>query len=49
MSTIVAGTNAVSFFIGLNWDRFMFVGAVVAALLAAAALISFETAQPTLI
>lgn len=49
MSTIIASTNAVSFFIGLNWDRLMFVVAVIAALSAAAALISFETAQPTLI
>lgn len=49
MSTIVAGTNAVSFFIGLNWDRFLFVAAVVMALFAAAALVSVETAQPTFI
>jgi hypothetical protein len=49
MQAIVSGSNAVSVLFGLNWDRFLFVGAVAVALLVAATLISFQTASPIFI
>ena len=49
MSAVISGTHAVSVLFGLNWDRILFVGAVIAALFAAASVISFQTVSPTFI
>ena len=49
MSAITAGSNAVSFLFGLNLDRLLFIGAVIAALFAAAAVFSYGTSGSTFI
>lgn len=49
MSAITAGSNAVSFLFGLNLDRLLFLGAVVAALFIAAAVFSQATTGSTFI
>ena len=49
MSAITAGSNAVSFLFGLNLDRLLFVGAVIAALFAAATVVSLGTSGSTFI
>ena len=49
MSAVISGTHALSVLFGLNWDRILFVGAIVAALFIAASVISFQTASPTFI
>lgn len=49
MSAVMSGTHAVTVLVGLNWDRILFVGAVILALFIAASVISFQTVSPTFI
>lgn len=49
MQTIANSSNAVAFLFGLNWDRILFLAAVVGALTLAALIFSMQTATPFLI
>ena len=49
MHVIEAGTNAIALFFGLNLDRILFFGAVIAALVIAGYIVTVQTAAPTII
>ena len=46
MQTIANSSNALAYFFGLNWDRILFLAAVVGALTLAALIFSMQTATP---
>lgn len=49
MSALVSGSNALAFFVGLNWDRELFLAAVSGALTLAAIVFSFESGSSVFI